>query len=369
MSKNNIMTDSDLRNFEKEVQAQLKLSENELAEFYQENTKSLQEYEKRQEKFNNMFSNPELDKEADKELNKIAEEMGITFKEDNSFKELEAQINNMPEDNSFKELEDRINNMPEDNSFKELEAQINNMPDNQSKFAFQRADTVSNLLKSHAIIAEESINQSKDNQEITELKSFVKGVSKLSESIDKISDKSLENKDGQIPKKTVHNIMSTIGSGLKKIYGGLTAGLSKSVDFIKNWGNKLASAVKSLFEKTPKQQNAQFSNTINDTNKGLNKLENKPNIAAAKELLKKQFLKLQNDYSKVIPSERQAVFNRWKEIKNTKVDKMSAKDLYSEVQKIRKGVLSQRTKNLQEKRGARASKTKTTNSQKPSIGM
>ncbi len=100
----------------------------------------------------------------------------------------------------------------------------------------------------------------------------------------------------------------------------------------------------------------------------MNKLGNKPNIAEIKESLKKQFLKLQNDYSKVIPSERQATFDKWKEIKNAKVDKMPIGDLYSEVQKIRKGALSQKIKNLQEKTGSVASKTKTAKS-KPSISM
>jgi hypothetical protein len=299
MSKNNI-TDSDLRNFEKELQAQFKLEKDSLEEAYKENSKLFQEFEKKQQKINNMFSNPELDRKLDEDINKMAKEMGIILKEENTFKEFEDQINNMPD---------------------------NDMPGNQTEFALQRTGTVSGLLKSHAIIAEEALDQSKNNQEITELKNFGEGANKLSKLIDKISYKALENKDGQDSKKTVHKIMSNIGVGLKKLYGGLTAGLSKSVDFIKDLGSKLISAVKSLFEKTPKQQNTEFSSTINDTNKGLNKLGNKTNIAAAKELLKEQFLKLQNDYSKVIPPERQDVFNKWKEIKNAKVDKMPISDL------------------------------------------
>lgn len=337
MSKRNLLTESDLQNLEKEVQEQLKISEREVKEAYQESTKLWQQHEESMEKFNAIFNNSELDREAEKELNKIAKEMGVTLEEDNSLKELEAQIDALPDQKTIT-----------DKQFYDLPEEVER---SQTKVMFDRVSDVSDLLKSHATIAEEALLKSKDEQEITELKSFSKGARKLSESIDKVSNKILEYKDEQVPQKTTHKLISTIGVGLKELYGGLKAGVSKTVDFIKGLGQKMGAAVKSLFSKTPKQQAEQFSGVINDTNKELQKQGNKPNIAAAKQVLKKQFLKLQNDYSKVISSERQAVFNKWKESKNAGIDKMPMKELYAEVQKIRKGILAQKKRNMEAKHG------------------
>lgn len=339
MSKRSLLIESDLQNLEKEVKEYLSVSQKEMEETYQKNADLWQEHEESLERFNAIFNNSKLDLESEKELNKIAEDLGVTLEKDSALVELEAQIETLPEHKTITD--------------KQFHALLKEVEKNQDKVTFERMSDVSELLKCHSIIASESKLKSKDKQEITALDKFSKEAKVLSESIDKVSNKILKEKSKQTPQSITHKVVSAITTGLKKLYGSLEycMSASKDIELIKGLGQKLISAVKSLFNKTPNQQNNLFARVINDTNKRLQKQENKPNIAAAKELLKKQFLKLQNDYSKVILSERQAVFDKWKENKNAIIDKMSIKELYSEVQKMRKGVAAQTKRNVKEKYG------------------
>lgn len=339
MSKSSLLIESDLQILEKEIKEYLNVSQKELKETYKKNSGLWQEREESLERFNAIFNNSKLNFESQKELGKIAEDMGVVLEKDSALAALEAQIEALPEHKTITD--------------KQFHALLKELERNQDKSMFARMSDVSELLKCHSIIADEDKLKSKDKQEIAVLDKFSKTAKKLSESIDKVSNKILEEKSKRATQRIIHKVVSTITTGLKKLYGDLenSAPESKVVDFIKNLGQKIVSAVKSLFNKTLNQQSDLFSSVINETNKALNQQENKPNIAVAKELLKKQFLKLQNDYSKMILSERQAVFNKWKENKNILIDKMSIKVLYSEVQKVKKSIIAQPTKHTKEKYG------------------
>lgn len=58
-------------------------------------------------------------------------------------------------------------------------------------------------------------------------------------------------------------------------------------------------------------------------------------------------LERQISQQQIISPKRQKVFQKWCGKQNEKVNKMSVKELYWEVQKIRKGILSQKRKNLE----------------------
>lgn len=58
-----------------------------------------------------------------------------------------------------------------------------------------------------------------------------------------------------------------------------------------------------------------------------------------------------------MPEARKAVFNKWCKKKNANLNKMSMKELYKEVQKIRKGILSQKRKNLHAKQTQNLNRT------------
>lgn len=339
MSKRSLLIEPDLQNLEKEIKEYLNASQKEIKETYKKNVDLWQEREESLERFNAIFDNSRLDHEYEKELNKIAEDMGIVLEKNSALVELEVQIENLPEHKTITD--------------KQFHILLNEVERNQDKFMLDRMSDVSELLKCHSIIADESRYKSKDKQEIAVLDKFSEGAKKLSKSIDKVSNKISEGKSERFSQRIIHKVVSTITTGLKKLYGEVENYISESkpIDFIKNLGQKLVSAVKSLFNKTLNQQNNLFASVINDTSKALNQQENKPNIVAAKELLKKQFLKLQDNYSKVILSERQAVFNKWKENKNIVIDKMSIKELYTEVQKMRNGISAQVKRNAKEKYG------------------
>lgn len=339
MSKRSLLIESDLQILENEIKEYLNVSQKKLKETYKKNAGLWQEREESLERFNAIFNNSTLDFESEKELSKIAEDMGVALEKNSVLAELEAQIETLPEHKTITDKQFHV-------LLKEVER-------NQDKCMFERMNDVSELLKCHSIIADKNKLKSKDKQEIAALDKLSKEAKKLSESIAKVSNKILEEKSERASQRIIHKVVSAITTGLKKLYGDLEncAPESKAEDFIKNLGQKIVSAVKSLFNKTLNQQNNLFASVINDTNKVLNQQENKPNISAAKELLKKQFLKLQNDYSKMILSERQAVFNKWKENKNIPIDKMSIKVLYSEVQKMSKGISAQTTRHTKEKYG------------------
>jgi len=324
--------ESDLQNLAKEVIGYLGVSKKDIERTYKKNTDLWQEHEESLEMFNAMFNNSKLDFESEKELIKIAEDIGVILENDSALVELEAQINTLPE---YKTITD-----------KQFYTLLKEVEKSQDKAMLERMSDVSGLLKSHSIIADENKLKSNDKQEIIVLSKFSEGAKRLSETIDKISNKVIEKKGKQTPQNITHKVISAITTGLKKLYEGIEniEVESKAVDVIKDLGQKLVSAVKSLFNQTPNQQNMLFARVINDTNNELQKQENKPNIDATKELLKKQFLKLQNDSSKVILSERQAVFNKWKENKNVVIDNISIKELYSEVQKMKKDTLAKRQK-------------------------
>lgn len=339
MSKRSLLIEPDLQNLAKELKEYLNVSQKEIKETYKKNVDLWKEREESLERFNAIFDNSKLELESKKELNKIAEGMGVTLEKDSALIELQERIETLPEHKTITD--------------KQLHTLLKEIEKNQDKFMLDRMNDVSALLKCHSIIAEENKLKSKDKQEIILLDKFSEGAKKLSESIDKVSNKIIEGKSERSSQRIIHKVVSTITNGLKKLYGEVENYISesKAIGFIKTLGQKLVSAVKSLFNKTLNQQNNLFASVINDTSKALNQQENKPNIAAAKELLKKQFLKLQDNYSKVILSERQAVFNKWKENKNIIIDKMSIKELYTEVQKMRKGISAQVKRNAKEKYG------------------
>ena len=339
MSKRSLLIESDLQNLETEVKECLSISQKEIGKTFQINAVLWQEYEESFERFNAIFNNSKQDPESKKEMSKIAEDMGVTLEKNRALTELEAQIETLPEHKTITD--------------KQFHALLKEVEKSHDGVMFKRMSDVSDLLKSHSIIADENKRKSKDKQEIAVLDKFSEGAKMLSESIDKVGNKILGEKSKQTPQRIIHKVVSTVITGLKKLYKNLEncASESKAVDFIKALGQKLVLAVKSLFNKTPNQQNKLFARVINDTSKELDKHGDKTNIATTQELLKKQFLKLQNDYSKVILSERQAIFDKWKQNKNAVIDKMSVKELYSEVQKMRNGVAAQTKRNVKETYG------------------
>ena len=82
----------------------------------------------------------------------------------------------------------------------------------------------------------------------------------------------MKKKRERASQRVIHKVVSAITTGLKKLYGDLenSALESKAVGFLQILGQKIVSAVKSLFNKTLNQQSNLFSSVINDTNTMLN---------------------------------------------------------------------------------------------------
>lgn len=337
MSKNEQFSNETLSDLEKQISEQLKISENELEQVMQENSALLSKYEKSTARLQEIFSNPEEDRLVEEELRRLENAMGVssdTHKQE--FQDLEKQINYTPDQVDIEDIE-----------IQQLLSEIDN---EQAQARKDRGKDISTLLTVHSELADEVVAKSSDPREVEQLTNFSKGAKKLSNTIDE--SLSTSQKGLNSDRKSNDRFLSAISKGVEKLYTSLKSGISSAIDAFKNLGKQLKKAITSLFSKTPKQQNLEFSKAINETRKEVENLHtDKKGINEAKSMLKKSFLKLQKDYSKIIPEERKRVFNKWCEKKNANLNKMSMKELYGEVQKIRKGILSQKRKNLSAKNG------------------
>lgn len=335
MSKNEEFSKEALSELEKQVSEQLKISESELEQAMQENSALLSKYEKSTARLQEIFSNPEEDRLAEEELRKLENEMGVssgTHKQESH--ELEKQIKYIPDLTDIEDIE--------------IQRLLNEIDNKQAEARKDRSKDVSTLLTVHSDLADRVIETSSNPKEIDQLTNFSKGAKELSRVIDiALSEK---QKGLGSDKEKNNRFISAISEGITKLYTSLKSGISSAIDTIKKLGKQLKQAITSLFSKSPKKQNLEFSKVINDTRKVVETLHtNKRGINEARSILKKSFLKLQKDYSKIVPQERKRVFKKWCEKKNANLNKMSMKELFGEVQKIRKGILSQKRKNLSAK--------------------
>ena len=340
MSKHTHSSQEEFSDLEKQIMDQFAISETELEKAIAESQELTSRYEESVEKLQGVFVDTEGDRLAEEELMQMAEEMGVSLEEPESDKELERQIESLPDKSYSEELE--------------IEQLLSEMDKEQQALVGSRLQDVSVLLRVHSDIAESAIEDSSDAVEKEQLTKFAKGARALSSDIDQVLPKrDLGEEAGQ---DNSNRLVSIIGLGTKKLYDGLKSGISSAIDNIKKLGKQLGKYISSLFNKTPKKQNLEFSKTVVKTSEVLGSVKiTQEGLDAGKAVLKKQFVKLQKDYTQVISPEKQTIFQQWAKSKNDKIDEMSVKELYGEVGKIRKGILVQKKKNLE----ARRSKSKT----------
>ena len=332
MSKNEEFSMEDFSELEKQVSKQLAISEKELEQAMQENNALLSGYEKSTERLYEIFSNPEEDKLVEEELKRLENEMGVSSDtHEREYQELEKQIEDMPDRADIEDVE--------------IQKLLNEIDNEQAQARKDRSEDISTLLTVHSDLADKAVEKSSNPQEIEQLTNFSKGAKELSSTIDEAISKKQTGKNSD--KKNSDRFLSAVGAGVKKLYSSLKSGVSSVVDVVKKLGVQLKNAITSLFTKAPKKQNLEFSKAINETRKEVEKRHpNKKGINAAKSLLKNRFLKLQQDYAKITPEERKEVFKQWCEKKNANLDKISIQELHKEVEKIRKGLSSQKKRNL-----------------------
>jgi len=331
--------------FEAQIQEQLAISKAELELAMQDNMAVITQYEKNVESLHVIFSTPEEDAEAEKELAALAKEMGVSFDfHDSEERDLEQQIKAMPDLADIESLE--------------LESLLKDLDEIQVTTIEKRSESVSTLLQVHSDMALQIAQTSSKPEEVAELTNFSQSAKTLSASIDANTTKHSKSENNR---ENSHKFISNIGVAIGKLYGSIKSGVSSAIDSIKKLGVQIGKAIGSIFNKSAKQQNVEFSKAINESGKTAEKIApTKEGIANAKAILNKEFLKLQQDYAKIIPAERQKVFQKWRDKKNANIDKVSLKDMLSDVQKIRKSIITQKKRNLEDRRDQRAPKGRKT---------
>ena len=222
---------------------------------------------------------------------------------------------------------------------KQEEAQLAKQPKLSDSLKFSQS-----LLESHADLADELANRSTNSNEKEELAKFSEKNRKLSAILDNISGEDNKSKIDQMDDQSKMSLMSKIAVGVEKLYSSIKSGVSKALDGIKALGSKLINAVKSTFSKPPKEQNVAFSNVTTDTKKAIDSVkEPSEKLKVAGQNLKDGYKKLQEQYGKILPEEKQRVFKKFQEVHDA--EKMTHPELLKETKRLAGAMIKQLQEN------------------------
>jgi hypothetical protein len=272
-------------------------------------------------KFFSKKSNPKDDALLDEELDKLSKEMGIKQEFKKPLTDVEKQL---------QELEAEM---------EREDTQLAKQPKLSDSLKFSQS-----LLESHVDLADELANRSTNSNEKEELTQFTENAKAFSATLSDISGKDNESKLDQMDDKSKVSLLSNVAFGIEKLYSLLKSGASKAIDTIKELGSKFASAVKSLFSKSPEEQNLAFSNVATDTTKTIDNIkEPSEKLKAAVQDLRESYKNLQEQYGKIIPKEKQQTFKKFQAVHNA--EKMTHPELIKETKKLAGAMAKQLTKN------------------------
>jgi len=364
-----------------DVNKQFKISQKELDIAYEKTKQQFAKFEKQQDK---MFENPEISRQADFELQKIIKEMGIDLNAKNSddleidriikeaVREEEAErkidkkgsvINtvkqsarhsSISDDDIEKEYHQLLKEVEQEKINKQSILQLSSGLSIEERLK-RRGSNISNMIKAHGALADESAKTSSNPQEKTQLTTFSEDAIKLSKIVDKVTSFETTNKNAQDlggdkskeKQQSSNKLMRGIAQAAEKLYSGLKLGVSTAIDKIKELGIKCVDSIKSWFSIPQKEQGLRVAQAIAATNKAVGIVENpSEKLKEATKDLQNSFKNLTKQYAEIIPKEKQAVFKKWQA--NKIADKMTPQELIKETKKIMGAVLKQHVQNTEQ---------------------
>jgi hypothetical protein len=330
-----------------DISKQLEVSERDFSNALRKNEELTAGYEKLTDRL--FKRDPDEDRRLDEELKKMAGEMGI---------KLDPRKPSTSDDYIEREYQ-RIKD-----ELKQEGAKFEEQPKLSDSLEFSLI-----LLESHGKLADNLVDKSTDKNEKEELAKFSEKNRKFSAILDNISGEDNKSKIDQMDDKSKMSLMSNIAVGIEKLYSSIKSGVSKALDGIKELGSKLVNAVKSTFSKPPKEQNVAFSNVATGTKKAIDSVkEPSEKLKVAGQNLKDGYRKLQEQYGKIIPKERQQAFKKFQEVHDA--EKMTHPELLKETKRLAGAMIKQLQENSKAATQAyKESRAKRTALKKPERGM